>query len=61
MVQGPGAELKVLEAPRQTIAVCQGDETFKPDPRHSEWRFRTVGQPHPAARPGCAGKVDAMK
>lgn len=36
-----------------------GDETFRPDPRSSEWRFGAAGRPHPATCPQCGGKVDS--
>ena len=35
-----------------------GSETYKPDPRSSEWHFGAAGQPHPATCPSCGGKVD---
>lgn len=35
-----------------------GDETYKPDPQGSEWRFGSMGHPHPATCPECGGKVD---
>ncbi|NVM90573.1 hypothetical protein FHT32_004230 [Variovorax sp. SG517] len=36
-----------------------GNETYKPDPENSEWRFGSMGQPHPATCRGCGGKLES--